>query len=301
MLSLLLSRGPAAQTAATPTVPIEAVTTETGRARPVNGPDYYPWIRPERAGALPEGVTGWTPPRKPRSGGFLTRLSAPAQDPVFFASSQGNKDSFYGGDWMPDNIDARNGGAFLEVRRLKGAALPFSAAEMQSEKTYQYGRYEAVMQPARGSGLVTAFFTYTGPWFGDPHDEVDIEFLGADTTKIHFNYFKNGKSIKPATFDLPFDAADRPHLYAFEWRPDGITWFVDGVPYYATEAGDPGTPQGAGRVMFSTWTGKPMMEGWHGKPTFPDGAGAQFNCVSFTPLGRDTARCSDTYRPARPR
>ena len=28
---------------------------------------------------------------------------------------------------------------------------------------------------------------------------------------------------------------------------------------------------------------------------FRDGAGAQFNCVSFTPLGHDTPKCSDTY------
>ena len=41
------------------------------------------------------------------------------------------------------------------------------------------------MQPGRGSGLVTALFTYTGPYAGDPHDEIDIEFLGKDLTKIH--------------------------------------------------------------------------------------------------------------------
>jgi beta-glucanase (GH16 family) len=142
---------------------------------------------------------------------------------------------------------------------------------------------------------VTAFFTYTGPWFKSPHDEIDIEFLGADTTKIHFNYFRNGRSIKPATFDLPFDAAAAPRLYAFEWRPDGITWFVEGEAIYSTVPGDPGVPVSPGKVMFSAWTGKPHMQGWHGVPSFRDGSGAAFQCVSFTPLGHDTPKCSDSY------
>jgi hypothetical protein len=48
--------------------------------------------------------------------------------------------------------------------------------------------------------------------------------------------------------------------------------------------------------MFSAWTGKKHMEGWHGPRTFRDGAGAQFNCVSFTPLGHEGPKCSDTYQ-----
>ncbi len=257
-------------------------------------PDFYPWVRP---GSRAEGDDRprWTPPEKPRTGGFYTRLNSPLEDQIFKASNHGNTQSFYGGNWSPDRVRPRAGGALLEVRRTPEGEEPFSAGEMQSDGFYQYGRYEAVMQPAAGSGLVTAFFTYTGPWFGGPHDEIDIEFLGSDTTRIHFNYFRKGKSIRPATFDLPFDAAAAPRLYAFEWRPDGITWFVEDEPVYSTVPGDPDIPAAAGKVMFSAWTGKPHMAGWHGKPTFTDGAGAAFQCVSFTPMGHDTPKCSDSY------
>ncbi len=290
-LSVLFAR-PAAVPAATQP---ETVLASSEPAMVNAGPDFFPYVRPGTPAPTVAEIKLWVPEQKSRSGGFFTRLGSPERDPVFFASRHGNADSFYGGDWKAENIAARSGGAFLEVRREQSGGLPYTAAEMQSSETYRYGRYETIMQPASGSGLVTAFFTYTGPWFGDPHDEIDIEFLGSDTTKIHFNYFKNGKSIKPATFDLPFDAASKPHLYAFEWRPDGITWFVEGEPVYATEPGDKGIPVAAGKVMFSAWTGKPMMAGWHGQPVFRDGAGAQFNCVSFTPLGHDTPKCSDTY------
>jgi endo-1,3-1,4-beta-glycanase ExoK len=262
-------------------------------------PQFFPYVRPGTAPRETAGIVSWMPPERPRNGGFLTRLASPTQDPVFRASDHGNANSFYGGDWKPQNITRRNGGLHLEVKRERSGGLPYTAAEMYSSTTFSHGRYEVIMQPARGSGLVTAFFTYTGPWFDDPHDEVDIEFLGSDTTKIHFNYFRKGRSIKPATFDLPFDAASAPRLYAFEWRPDGITWFVEDEPIYATVAGDGGIPVAKGKVMFSAWTGKPRMEGWHGPPLFRDGAGAEFYCVSFTPLGHDTPKCGDNYSPRR--
>lgn len=260
-----------------------------------NQPDFYPWVRPARPRAAPDAGPPWTAPEKKR-GGFLTRLGTPLSDPVFRASSHSNANSsFYGADWRADNI-AGQGGAFLEVRREEGRGLPFTGAEMQSSKKYGYGRYETVMQPARGSGLVSAFFTYTGPWFGDPHDEIDIEFLGSDTTQVHFNYFSNGKAIRPATFDLAFDAADRPRLYAFDWRPDGITWYVEGEAVYATQTGDGDVPSSPSKIMFSAWTGKKHMQDWHGPPTFREGAGARFSCVSFTPMGHEGPRCSDTYQ-----
>jgi len=273
---------------------IATASRAAGPAAAAKTPDFYPWVRPVPV-ALPEGLQRWAPAPMPRDGGFFTELNAPRIDAVFEASNHGDSGSFYGGDWLPDNILSRSGGAFLEVRRTKGRSLPYTAAEMKTPGKFGYGRYETIMQPARGSGLVTAFFTYTGEPFGDPHDEIDIEFLGSDTTKIHFNYFKNGRKIKPATFDLPFDASAKPHLYAFEWRPDGITWFVDGEPVYATETGDKGIPSHPGKVMFSAWTGIPQMAGWHGPPLFRDGSGAQFNCVSFTPLGHYTPKCRDSY------
>ncbi len=261
----------------------------------VNEPDFYPWVRPEQAAPLPEGTRSWTPPRKPRSGGFLTRLSAPLKDPVFVPSTYSNEHGTYGGAWTAQNIEARDGGAFIEVRREPSDGLPYTSAEMQTPAHYHYGLYETVMQPARGSGLVTAFFTYTGSQFGHPHDEIDIEFLGSDTTKVHFNYWRKGKTNQPATIDLPFDAADKPRLYAFDWRPDGITWYVEGIALYSTRAGDPWIPQAPGKVLFSAWTGKPVMEAWHGPPTFKDGSGTQFSCISYTPMGHDTPKCSDTY------
>ncbi|WP_162173771.1 family 16 glycosylhydrolase [Hyphomonas johnsonii] len=235
-----------------------------------------------------------------KSPGFITLLGDAQNDAFFYQSSYSNPTGHYGGDWSPRNITNTAEGADLEVRRTPSRSGPFTGAEMKTLKTYGYGRYEVVMRPAKGSGLVSSFFTYTGAYQGTAHDEIDIEFLGKDTSRVHFNYFRKGRRGEFATFDLPFDAAEADHVYAFEWTPDRITWFVDGKPYYSTPAGDKRLPKTAGNIVFNAWTGKPDMQGWHGKPDFESGAAAHYSCVSFSPYGQESRSCSDLFLPQRP-
>lgn len=68
----------------------------------------------------------------------------------------------------------------------------FDCGEYRSTNNYGYGLYEVSMKPAKNTGIVSSFFTYTGPAHGTQWDEIDIEFLGKDTTKVQFNYFMNG-------------------------------------------------------------------------------------------------------------
>ncbi|ABI76649.1 putative licheninase [Hyphomonas neptunium ATCC 15444] len=257
---------------------------------------YYPWTAPKPyTPDLPEPKAPATPLNSQES--FLTRLETPDADSMLYASNYDVKDSHYGCHWRGENVEKTPSGALLAIHRVKGASQPCTAAEMQTAGHYSYGRYEVIMRPARGSGLVSSFFTYTGGYFGDPHDEIDIEFLGKDTTRIHFNYFRKGKTGADEIFDLPFDAADADRLYAFEWTPEGITWFVEGVPYYTTPAEDSGLPVAPGRVYMNVWAGEPWIEQWTGTPTYRSGAGAHYSCVSFVPLGQKGAGCGDDYTP----
>lgn len=256
-------------------------------------PEYFPWRGPETyTPVLPEAPKPVIPNRPQDA--FLTRMRG--QTP-FRPSTHDNHASHYGGNWREDNVTETTSGTLLSIHRVKGESMPYTIAELQSPQKYGYGRYEVIMRPARGSGTVSAFFTYTGPHFGDPHDEVDIEFLGQDTTKVHFNYFRKGKRGAFENFDLPFDAADADRLYAFEWTPDRITWFIEGQPIYATPTGDPGIPAAPSKIMMSAWVGKPFIEGWTGKPTFTSGTGAHYSCVSFVPMGGTGPSCSDNYTP----
>ncbi|MBY8977348.1 family 16 glycosylhydrolase [Rhodobacteraceae bacterium NNCM2] len=172
---------------------------------------------------------------------------------------------------------------------------PFIGSEVQRAGPYHYGRYEVVMRAAKGSGLVSSFFTYTGPYFGDPHDEIDFEFLGRDTTKVWLNRFVAGEKLPGQWLDLGFDAAEKPHLYAFDWSAEGITWYADGhelLDIDASETAIPTTPQ---KLFMNIWAGNESQAPWTGETAKDASGAADYYCVSFRPAGDDGPQCSDTF------
>ena len=171
----------------------------------------------------------------------------------------------------------------------------FASGELQWRRTIHYGRYEAVLQAARGSGLVTGFFLYTGPHRGDPHDEIDFEFPGRDPTKVELNIFVNGKKPKSGlgAFDLGFDASKAPHLYAFEWSEEAIRWYADGRLLREFTRTDGPLPVTPGKVYLNLIAGSPQVKGWLGYASPDTEAQASFHCVSFVPAGGTGQQCSD--------
>lgn len=137
-------------------------------------------------------------------------------------------------------------------------SLPYSGGEYRTRKFYGYGRYEVSMKAIKNDGVVSSFFTYTGPSDKNPWDEIDIEILGKDTTKVQFNYYTNSRGNHEYMHDLGFDASEDFHVYAFEWYEDKIVWFVDGVEVYTATANIPST---RGKIMMNAWCGK-GVDGW---------------------------------------
>ncbi len=168
-------------------------------------------------------------------------------------------------------------------------------AELRLNRHWHYGRYETIMRPALGSGVVSAFFTYTGPYGGNPHDEIDIEFLGRRPNEIEFNYFKDGKTGAHKRHQLDYDATKEMRLYAFEWHPDEIVWFIDNEEVYRTPAGDTQIPVTPGQLFISAWAGAPGVKAWVGDLDFGDRTTADYACMSFTPHGDTSRRCADMY------
>lgn len=239
-------------------------------------------------------------PKTPNGAGFITLMGDNLNADLWYVSKHENKTGFYGADWKIANVSVDDQGASISVRQPADNQERPTAAEIQTLKPYSYGTYEAMLRPAPGSGIVTAFFTYTGPYFGNPHDEIDFEFLGADLTKVHLNYWRDGVAGKSKIIDLGFDAGDAAHLYTFSWKPDGVVWKVDGKVIYTTQPGDSFIPRTPGNIYFSTWTGSKTMQAWHGPPTYESGTQTDISCVSFVPMdaggmpaqGRS---CSDFY------
>ena len=153
------------------------------------------------------------------------------------------------------NAVIENGLLTLSLTKVNGG---YAGAEYRSGARFSYGYYSVSMKAAKCSGVISSFFTYTGwPW-----DEIDIEFLGDDTTKVQFNYYTSGNGGHEFVYELGFDASEDFHEYGFDWQPDSITWYVDGVSVYKATVD---IPSHAGHIMMNLWNVADSNADWAGK------------------------------------
>ncbi len=245
--------------------------------------------RPVRPAPVPQ-------PRPIRQGSFFADLRQPLDYNDWRVSTQKNDEpkAYYGGPWLIENIIQQHDRLILRVQAGKNGARP-SMAEMKTREKYGYGRYEVIMRPSGERGVVSTFFTYTGPWSGDPQDEIDIEFVGNRPSGIEYNYWRAGRKGAYSREPLGFNFSERMNLYAFEWHPDEIIWYVNGVEHYRSPRDSARMPSHAGNIYLSAWTGVKAMHAWTGAPQFEESAQAEYACVSFTPFDGDSYSCSDMW------
>jgi GR25 family glycosyltransferase involved in LPS biosynthesis len=122
----------------------------------------------------------------------------------------------------------------LTLLRERSAVRDYTSAALSTRDGYRYGRFAADLMPARVSGLVTGMFLHRN----SPRQEIDVEFVGNDTTKmlvnIYFNPGLEGTRLEygyrgtPEAIELGFDAADAFHRYEIDWTPESVRWRVDG-------------------------------------------------------------------------
>ncbi len=114
-------------------------------------------------------------------------------------------------------------------------AKAYKGAEIYSNQSYQYGRYEIRMRVAKASGTLSTFFTYkNGSEVGNTFwEEIDIEVFGKNNaTEWQSNIILGTQrpTIKTeATHSSPTSLADAYHTYTLEWTPDYVAWYFDGV------------------------------------------------------------------------
>lgn len=190
-------------------------------------------------------------------------------------------------DWHRDRVEINNGLSISLVPQT-GAENRYVGGSVRTHMKHSFGRYEAVMQPAKGAGLVTGFFTYTGRAYGDRHDEIDIEFLGKNTRQIHVALFVDGK-LWNKFIDLDFDASEAPRRYAFEWASDSVRWFVDDTMIYERRASDGPLPKMPGHVFANLWAADPSIKAWSGLAKDGTHAIAKFQRISVQQLSGEAA------------
>jgi endo-1,3-1,4-beta-glycanase ExoK len=157
--------------------------------------------------------------------------------------------------------------SFLAVVSMAGAASAVRSAELYTATSYRYGKIEARVRFAPGDGVVSSFFLWKdGSELPDTFwNELDFEKLGA-TCYLETNAFYGKPSVPhPQRPTLELDLCGAYHTYAYEWTPDYMAWFVDGMEI-RREDGDAAAafadnaPDGM-QIRFNVWPGDATFGG----------------------------------------
>jgi beta-glucanase (GH16 family) len=159
-----------------------------------------------------------------------------------------------------ENLQHSDEGVRLTIEAAAGRLRPYRSGALASVRSFRFGRFEADIKAAPGSGLVTGFFLHRDT----PLQEIDIEFLGSDLRRmlanVYFNPGDEGSAMSfgyrgsPCWIDLGFDASLGFHRYAIDWRPGCVAWLVDGSVVHERVGWDPTPiPHLAMRVHTNLW------------------------------------------------
>lgn len=203
-------------------------------------------------------------------------------DTSLWSKADWSNGSIFNCVWRPSQVSFSDGNMILQLDKDgTGSQYPYKSGEYRTNSYFGYGFYEVRMKPAKNVGTVSSFFTYTGPYDGDPWDEIDIEFIGKDTTVVQFNWWKDGVGGNEYYHDLGFDASQSFHTYGFEWRENYINFYVDGVKVYTGTQNIPRTP---GRIMMNLWPGI-GVDSWLGAYDGVTPLTAEYKYVKYSPDG----------------
>ena len=160
----------------------------------------------------------------------------------------------------------------------------YTSARLKSQSRFAqaYGRFEARIRIPRGQGLWPAFWmlgsdigTVDWPQCG----EIDVmENIGKEPAIVHGTMhgpgYSGGNGIGRADTLASGAFADSFHVYAVEWQPDTVRWYVDGALYHqVTPANLPPGTHWVFNHPFFLLLNVAVGGGWPGDPdsttTFP--------------------------------
>ncbi|KAI2615636.1 glycoside hydrolase family 16 protein [Hypoxylon sp. NC1633] len=129
------------------------------------------------------------------------------------------------------------------------------APQLTSVFYIMFGRVEINLKAAPGAGIVSSFVLQS-----DDLDEIDWEWLGADSTEVQSNYFGKGitSSYNRGQFHEMGNNQNGFVTYVIDWTSDRVIWTVDGTTVrtlQASEAESGQYPQTPMQVKFGAWSG----------------------------------------------
>jgi beta-glucanase (GH16 family) len=118
-----------------------------------------------------------------------------------------------------------------------GSKQPYTSARLNTHQLFDqaYGRFEARIKIGAGTGLWPAFWLLGSniAQVGWPAcGEFDIMEVAGSNPSVNHASVHGTVAEKTGTYSLPTGKlSDGFHLYALEWTPDSLRWFIDDVAY----------------------------------------------------------------------
>lgn len=176
------------------------------------------------------------------------------------------------------NVFQENGNLVLRAREEEIVGYPYTSGRLKTRLKFEttYGRFEGRIKIPYGQGIWPAFWmlgntvgSVTWPLCG----EIDImENIGKEPSTIHGTVhgpgYSGGNGIgRPYSLENNLRFADDFHVFAIEWEPNVIRWYVDGKLYHTLTSSD--IPEGTKWVYdhpFYLILNLAVGGGWPGYP-----------------------------------
>ncbi|KAI0137037.1 family 16 glycoside hydrolase [Xylariales sp. AK1849] len=129
------------------------------------------------------------------------------------------------------------------------------APQLNSLFYIMFGRVEFELKAAPGAGIVSSFVMQS-----DDLDEIDLEWLGADSTEVATNYFGKGETTTYNRGEWNPAAGNQDGFikYIVDWTSDRIVWTAGGTvirTLTSDEAEEGQYPQTPMQIKFGAWSG----------------------------------------------
>ena len=140
----------------------------------------------------------------------------------------------------PENVRVEDGHLIIEAIKPESGTRKYTSGRIktQGQQAFAYGRIEARIKLPEGQGIWSAFWMLGEdfPNNGWPQSgEIDIlENIGRDNTihgTVHGPGYSGGAGVGGSYASSELDTSDF-HVYAIEWEPNEIRWYVDDINYF---------------------------------------------------------------------
>ena len=140
--------------------------------------------------------------------------------------------------YTPSDVYVHDGVLTLRSQRRRMGGRPYTSGAVDTRRhfAWRYGRFEIRAKLPRGRGLWPAHWLLPVDNVWPPEIDI-IELLGHDPhTVLMTNHWGRAATHawKGETWTGP-DFTDDFHVFALEWEPEQLRWYVDGTLRYATK------------------------------------------------------------------